>query len=70
MAKKRKVARKSAKRPAKKRGVRTAKLKGRKVRRKARSPKKRGFIAGTVAAVTEAVGLRSRLGGRNSFEDQ
>jgi hypothetical protein len=70
MAKKRKAARKATKRPAKKRGMRTAKLKGRKVTRKAKATKKRGVFAGAVAAVTEAVGLRTRLGGHNNFEDQ
>jgi hypothetical protein len=68
MAKKRKTARKATKRPAKKRGMRTAKLKGRKVTRKA--TKKQGVFGRAVAAVSDAVSLRTRLGGHNRFEDQ
>ena len=77
MAKSRKKARKAAaKRPAKKARRGTAKPKGRKVT-KARSkakPKrakapKQGVIAGTVQTVTDAIGLRSRMAGRNTFED-
>ena len=70
MAKKRKAARKATKRPAKKRGMRTAKLKGRKVKRKAKAAKKQGVFASAVAAVSDAVSLRTRLGGHNTFEDQ
>jgi hypothetical protein len=73
MAKKRKAARKATKRPAKKRGMRTAKLKGRKVaKRKAKRAaprKKQGIISSAVQSVTETLGLRSKLEGRNTFED-
>jgi hypothetical protein len=72
MAKRRKTARKSAaKRPAKRRGTRTAKLKGRKVAkpRRAKARKRKGMLAGALDAVREAAGLRSRLEGRNTFED-
>jgi hypothetical protein len=75
MAKKRKAVRKSkTKRSAKKRAAkRTAKLPGRKVaKRKAKRAaprKKQGVISSAVQAVTETLGLRTKLEGRNTFED-
>ena len=75
MAKTRKKAGKAAaKRPAKKaKGVTTAKLKGRKVaKRKAKRAaprKKQGIISSAVQSVTETLGLRTKLEGRNTFED-
>ena len=64
-------ARKVAKRAAKKSTIRSAKLKGRKVTKpKARRAKKRGAIAGAVKVITDAVRLRTHMGGRNRFEDQ
>ena len=64
-------ARKMAKRAAKKRTIRSAKLKGRKVAKpKASQAKKRGVIAGAVKVMTDAVRLRTRMGGHNRFEDQ
>jgi hypothetical protein len=71
MAKSRKTARKTAaKRPAKK-TTRTAKLKGRKVAKpRARRAKKQGMVASAVQAIGDAVRLRTRLGGHNTFEDQ
>ena len=64
-------ARKAAKRAAKKSTIRSAKLKGRKVSRpKARPAKKRGVIASAVKVMTDAVQLRTRMGGHNRFEDQ
>jgi len=49
------------------------KLKGRKVvKRKAKRaapPKQQGVISSAVQTVTEAMGLRSKLEGRNTFED-
>ncbi len=64
-------ARKAAKRAATKSTIRSAKLKGRKVAKpKAGRAKKRGAIAGAVKVVTDAVRLRTRLGGHNRFEDQ
>ena len=78
MAKKRKAARKSkVKRSAKKRGIKTAKLKGRKVRRKAKAPRTKarkkgvsGALRSMADAVSEARSLRSRLTGPDSFEDR
>jgi hypothetical protein len=74
MAKARKKSRKAvAKRSVKKaRRSTTAKLKGRKVAKakaKRATKPKQGMIAGAVQAVTDAVGLHRRLGGRNTFED-
>jgi hypothetical protein len=75
MAKTRKKARKAAaKRPVKTaKHTTTAKLKGRKVsKRKAKRaapPKKQGIISSAVQTVTEAMGLRTKLEGRNTFED-
>jgi hypothetical protein len=74
MAKARKKTRKpAAKRRAKKAKRKTVKLKGRKVvKRKAKRaapPKQQGVISSAVQTVTEAMGLRSKLEGRNTFED-
>ena len=70
MAKARKAARKSARKPVAKRRTKKAKLKGRRVsKRSVAKKKKKGIIAGNVQAVAESVSLRSRLGGRNTFED-
>ena len=74
MAKARKKTRKpAAKRAAKKTKRKTVKLKGRKVvKRKAKRaapPKQQGIISNAVQTVTEAMGLRSKLEGRNTFED-
>jgi hypothetical protein len=75
MAKARKKTGKSAtKRTAKKsKRVTTAKLKGRKVsKRKAKRAaprKKQGIISSAVQSVTETLGLRTKLEGRNTFED-
>jgi hypothetical protein len=78
MAKARKKTRKpAAKRAAKKAGRKTkrktAKLKGRKAgKRKAKRaapPKQQGFIASAVDTVAEAMELRRKLEGRNTFED-
>jgi hypothetical protein len=71
MAKSRKTARRSAtNRTTKKRTVRTAKLKGRKVAKLRRAkPKHKGLLAGAMDAVREATGLRRRMD-RNTFEGQ
>jgi hypothetical protein len=74
MAKARKKARKpAAKRAAKKAKRKTVKLKARKaVKRKAKRaapPKKQGIIASAVQTVTDTLGLRRKLEGRNTFED-
>ena len=74
MAKARKKARKlAAKRGAKKAKRKTVKLKGRKVaKRKAKRaapPKKQGIIANAVDTVAEALNLRRKLEGHNTFED-
>ena len=74
MAKARKKARKpAAKRAAKKSKRKTVKLKGRKVaKRKAKRaapPKKQGIIANAVDTVAEALNLRRKLEGHNTFED-
>jgi hypothetical protein len=78
MAKARKKTRKPAAKRAAKKAKRTAakrktvKLKGRKVvKRKAKRapPKKQGVIAGAVQAVTDTLGLRTKLEGPNTFED-
>ena len=73
MAKARKKTRKPAKGAAKKAKRKTVKRKGRKaVKRKAKraAPRKKpGVISSAVQTVTEAMGLRSKLEGRNTFED-
>ena len=77
MAKARKKTRKPAKRAAKKARRKTkrkaVKLKGRKVvKRKAKRaapPKKQGIIASAVDTVAEAMSLRRKLEGPNTFED-
>jgi len=77
MAKARKKTRKpAAKRAAKKarrKTKRKTKLKGRKAgKRKAKRaapPKQQGFIASAVDTVAEAMELRRKLEGRNTFED-
>ena len=74
MAKARKKARKpAAKRAAKKSKRKTVKLKGRKfAKRKAKRaapPKKQGIIANAVDTVAEALNLRRKLEGHNTFED-
>ena len=69
MAKARK-ARGAAKRSAKKRTVRTAKLKGRKVAKPRRAKaRKKGILAGAMQAVSEMTSLRRRMN-RNKFEGQ
>ena len=77
MAKARKKTRKPAKRAAKKTRRKTKRktvmLKGRKVvKRKAKRaapPKQQGVVSSALQTVTEAMGLRSKLEGRNTFED-
>ena len=75
MAKARKKARKpAAKRGAKKAKRKTVKLKARKaVKRKAKRAappkKKQGIIANAVDTVAEALNLRRKLEGHNTFED-
>jgi hypothetical protein len=73
MAKARKKTRKpAAKRGAKKAKRKTVKRKGRKVvRRKAKraAPKQQGIIANAVDTVAEALNLRRKLEGHNTFED-
>jgi hypothetical protein len=74
MAKARKKTRKpAAKRGAKKAKRKTVKLKGRKVaKRKAKRaapPKKQGVLASAVDTVAEALDLRRKLEGHNTFED-
>ena len=62
MAKARKKARKPA---AKKTKRKTVKRKA----KRAAPPKQQGVISSAVQTVTEAMGLRSKLEGRNTFED-
>jgi hypothetical protein len=73
MAKARKKTRKpAAKRAAKKARRKTVKLKARKVvKRKAKRavPKQQGVISSAVETVAEAMNLRRKLEGRNTFED-
>ena len=75
MAKARKKTRKpAAKRAAKKVKLKTVKLKGRKVakrkaKRAAPPKKKQGIIANAVDTVAEALSLRRKLEGHNTFED-
>ena len=74
MAKARKKTRKpAAKRAAKKAKRTTMKRKGRKaVKRKAKRaapPKQQGVVASTVDTVAEAMELRRKLEGPNTFED-
>ena len=69
----RKPAKKARRKTKRKTKRKTAKLKGRKVvKRKAKRaapPKQQGVISSAVQTVTEAMGLRSKLEGRNTFED-
>jgi len=74
MAKARKKTRKPAAKKARRKTKRkTVKLKGRKVvKRKAKRaapPKQQGVIASAVETVSEAMSLRRKLEGPNTFED-
>ena len=73
MAKARKKTRKPAKKARRMTKRKSVKLKGRKVvKRKAKRaapPKQQGVVSSALQTVTEAMGLRSKLEGRNTFED-